>query len=231
MIPQYDVPSERQVRINIRFACWERDERRERWAALLAGWLGPRAGGGPAKQDDYLRLAGRVLSDLQALSHDQVNVVAAALNRDPQELFYENWPHSKPGLVLHQNLVRLLADPGEQTKTQLAKELGVSPATLSRWIGGSQLPDTTARRMIASLFGLRDPEELENSPIFLSYLPVTHGERVAWLSSRLRALSSRELQELFPALMRIFSVGNEKLIENSLNAGKIKGVRGSTLKR
>jgi hypothetical protein len=62
--------------------------------------------------------------------------------------------------------------------------------------------------VIANLFGLRDPEELESNPIFLSYLPVTHGERVAWLSSRLRAMSWRELHELFPALMRIFSPGN-----------------------
>ena len=85
--------------------------------------------------------------------------------------------------------------------------------------------------MIAKLFGLRDPEELESNPIFLSYLPVTHGERVAWLSSRLRAMSWRELHELFPALMRIFSPGNGSLIESSPKASELKRLRGSTLKR
>ncbi len=106
--------------------------------------------------------------------------------------------------MLTENLRRLLADPGDQTKAQLAEELGVSPATLSRWIGGTQIPDKTARGMIANLFGLRSSEELESSPIFLSYLPVTHGERIAWLNSRLRDMSWRELRELFPALLRIF---------------------------
>ena len=48
-----------------------------------------------------------------------------------------------------------LAHPGEQTKAQLAEELGVSPATLSPWIGGTQIPDKTARGMIANLLGLR----------------------------------------------------------------------------
>jgi hypothetical protein len=75
------------------------------------------------------------------------------------------------------------------------------------------------------------PEELESNPIFLSYLPVTHGERVAWLSSRLRAMSWRELHELFPALMRIFSPANGSLIESSPKASELKRLRGSTLKR
>jgi transcriptional regulator with XRE-family HTH domain len=231
MISKSDDSADRRVRINVRFACWELDARRERWPALLAGWLGTRPGNGPAAGDDNMLLSEGVLSDLQSLSHDQVRAVADALSRDVQELFFEDWPQSKPGLVLHQNLRRLLADPGEQTKAQLAEELGVSPATLSRWIGGSQLPDTTARGMIANLFGLRNSEELEVNPLFLSYLPVTHGERVAWLGARLRAMSRRELHELFPALMRIFSPANGNLGLRSPERSELKRFKDATLRR
>lgn len=85
--------------------------------------------------------------------------------------------------------------------------------------------------MIANRFGLRDPEELASNPIFLSSLPVTHGERVAWPSSRSRAMSWRELYELFPALMRIFSTGNGNPIQSSPKASELKRLRRSTSKR
>ncbi len=226
-----DVPTEQQVRINIRFACWEQDDNRANWGALVAGWLGKRGAETGDQRDERLRTAERVLCDLQGLTPDQASAVAGALNRDVQELAFESWPRSKPGFVLQQNLKRLFADPGEKTKTQLAEELGVSPATLSRWVGGSQVPDTTARRMIANLFGLRDPEELENSPIFLSYLPVTHGERVAWLNSQLRSMSWRELHELFPALVRIFSPRGGARMRATSKVHELKRLKSSSSKR
>ena len=231
MVHGNDAGAEQRVRVNIRFACWEREKQSARWLPLVAEWLGSSLGDDDGRPGDRERFAGRVLCDLQVLSPKHVKAVADALSRDQQELFYGDWPAATPGLLLKENLRRLLADPGEQTKAQLAEELGVSPATLSRWIGGPQIPDKTARAMIANLFGLRSSEELESSPIFLSYLPVTHGERVAWLSSRLRDMSWRELHELFPALLRIFGPLDGALIDAPSKRSELRRLKRTPANR
>lgn len=187
----------------MQFACWRQNADRATWPQLVAGWLT----GDVATGEDGLRAALRLaetylLGDLD-LTHQQAEAVARALHRDVQELMFENWPAAEPGFILQQNIRRLLENSGAETKAELAKTLCVSAATLSRWISGSQVPDTRARRAIASLFGLRGVEDLEQTPVFLSYSPVTHAERVAWIQSRLVDMSWVELRELFPALRRL----------------------------
>jgi hypothetical protein len=139
------------------------------------------------------------------LSQDQTEAAARSLHRDVQELVFEDWPASEPGLILRENVRRLLGNPGAMSKGALAELLGVSPATLSRWIGGQQVPDTRAREAIASMFGLRTGDDLERTPIFLSFLPVTHAERLAWLHDRLGDVTWDELRDLFPALHRLLA--------------------------
>jgi hypothetical protein len=196
MISKNDYSSNKSVSINIRFACWRVSQDRSSWPDLLAGWLGRR---------DDIGVAGAILSDMQAPIPDQIERVAAALNADEQDLVFANMPAVAGVNVLHKNLERLFSNPGKNTKGQLAEQLEVDPATLSRWIGGKQAPDTAARRRIAALFGLGGPEELDQNPIFLSYLPVTHAERIAWVNSRLQEISLQELRELFPAFYRMLS--------------------------
>jgi transcriptional regulator with XRE-family HTH domain len=171
---------------------------------LVVKWLK----GGAPEQGSQLRalrlVAETFLLGESELDHQDAEAVAQSLHRDVQELMFENWPAAEPGLILRQNIGRLLGNSGAATKGELAKRLGVSAATLSRWISGQQQPDTRARRAIASLFGLRSSEDLEHTPLFLSYMPVTHAERVAWIQSHVVDMSWRELDELFPALRRLF---------------------------
>ena len=157
--------------------------------------------------------------------------VADALSRDQHGHFYEDWPAAIPGLMMAENLRLLLAGPGEQAIAQLAEELGVSPATLSRWIGSTQIPDRTAPGMIANQFGLRSPEELESSPVFLSYLPVTHGERVAWLSSQLKDMSCRERHDLCRALLRILGPLDGALAEVSSKREELRRLKRTAARR
>ena len=163
-----DAPGEQQVRVNIRFACWEQSRKPEHWVGLLSKWLGPIEDENATPRDDRVWLAQRVLADQATLSKDQLKAVAEALNRNVQDLYFENWPEMRPGLVVHENLNRLFADPGYQTKAELEDELEVIQSTLSRLIVGRQVPETTSRRRIANLIGFRDPLELDSSPNFLS---------------------------------------------------------------
>ena len=202
---QIDGSGVSNLRTNVEFACWKRTKRRDEWPLLLGKWL---AAGAPKKSDELRelqRIAERFLLGEAELDHQQAEAVAQALHRDVQELVFESWVADEPGLILRENLRRLLGNSGSGTKGELAKLLGVSAATLSRWISGHQEPDTRARRAIASLFGLRGIEDLEQAAVFLSYTPVTHAERVAWIQSRVVDMPWSQLKEMFPALRRLCS--------------------------
>ena len=210
MVSEVDPSSSANLRANVQFACWRQNVDRATWPPLLARWLTGNVAAGEGGLRAALRFAETYLLGDLDLTHQQAELVARALHRDVQELMFENWPAAEPGLILQQNIRRLLENSGVETKAGLAKTLGVSAATLSRWISGSQVPDTRARRAIASLFGLRGVDDLEQTPVFLSYSPVTHAERVAWIQSRLVDMSWVELRELFPALRRLCDPRNSR---------------------
>lgn len=210
MISKIDEATSSRLRANVQFACWQQTANREDWPDLLVKWLQ----GGAPKPGAELRamrlIAEAFLLGESDLDYQHAEAVAQSLHRDIQELMFENWPAAEPGLILRQNIRRLLGNSGTETKGELAKRLGVSAATLSRWTGGHQEPDTRARRAIVSLFGLRSIEDLEQVPLFLAYVPVTHAERVAWIQSRVADMSWRELDELFPALRRLCGLGGNR---------------------
>lgn len=166
-------------------------------------WLGGAATPSGTEDQVAMEVAESFLIGETALDHQQVDSIARSLHCDVQELMFENWADAEPGLIVRENLRRLLGNSGAESKGRLAKEIGVSAATLSRWISGQQVPDTRARRAIAALFGMSASEDLEQSPMFLSYLPVTHAERQVWIQSRLEQMSWLELRELFPAFRRL----------------------------
>ena len=193
------------VRTNVLFACWRRTAAKDDWPQLLGGWLVAEPSPAEAKLLVARRVAESFLMGETGLDHQQVELLARSLHRDVQELMFESWPAAEDGLILRENMRRLIENSGADSKGGLAKTLGVSAATLSRWISGQQVPDTRARRAIVSLFGLRSSEDLEQTPLFLSYTPVTHAERLVWIQSRLVRMSWTELGELFPAFQRLCS--------------------------
>lgn len=108
-----------------------------------------------------------------------------------------------PNGILMRNVVRLLDGRGALSQKDLAVELGVSQETITRWRSLKRVPDKAAKQAIVRYFGLGAMDDLERKPLFLSYAPVTHAERVNWLQETARRMHSSKLSELFPALMRL----------------------------
>ena len=111
--------------------------------------------------------------------------------------------------VLLQNMCRLIDSvnlvvrTGRGAKKLLADELGVHPTTVSKWYSGEQEPTRENLDALLRYFGLSGIE-IRVDPIFLSPLPVGKAEQRAWLSERVDRIDGAELQQLFPALRRLF---------------------------
>jgi transcriptional regulator with XRE-family HTH domain len=105
--------------------------------------------------------------------------------------------------VLVENLRYLLNSLGRGGKKVLAGELGVDPTTISRWLNGSFIPQTSTLRQLISHFGLPPHTDLQEDPIFLSAEPISATERRNWLHGRIANLPPDELRALYPALRRL----------------------------
>jgi len=184
------------VDLNLRYLCWKHEPDRSKWPEVLANWIGGRF--------DVVS-AVSALSGHRSINQLEIASLVSALRLDEHEFVYGSLLAADGIKVVSKNLERLTLSASGQTKSELARQIGVSPVTISRWVNGSQTPDARARKMIAIIFGLRDETDLENDPIFLSYLPVTYGEQTAWINAAMQAMDSVELRTLFPALYRIFS--------------------------
>jgi len=196
----------RQTAINIRLACFDISAERSRWPALVAGWLkGAKPG---SKFEDLETVSLGVLLDRHVLTVAQLQQVADALSRDLQDLLYDDRLDRNPGWVVAQNLCRLLPGHGRERLTAVAQELQVSPSTISRWKSGKQLPDRKMQQRLCAYLQLSAGADLARSPIFLSYAPVNHAERKAWISSQIELISATELATLFPAIQRLLSFGS-----------------------
>jgi transcriptional regulator with XRE-family HTH domain len=209
------------VDVNLRYLCWKVEKDRSKWPAMLGKWIGEKRGAD---------VAVAVLSGHRPLNQLEIGSVVSALDLDEHEFVYGNLPIADEISFVAKNLERLTSNASGQTKIEFAREIGVSPVTISRWIGGTQVPDLKARRMIALIFGLRDESDLGTVPIFLSFLPVTYGEQVAWINASMQEMIPAELRELFPALYRIFAkfestVSQPSVKEQSLNRLRRMGVK------
>lgn len=193
-----DIRAEGALSVNIRYRCWEVERNREKWPSMLAQWLD--------LARDQLSQAVDILRGERDPTPAQIELLADRLARDPQDLMFESLD-SQVGAdgVLKQNVIRLLDGRGEINQNQLATTLGVAPATLTRWRKGVA-PDKSAKVALVKYFGLSGVEELETRPLFLSYTPVTHAERVAWLVEQIHKQNPNDLQKLFYALTRLMNV-------------------------
>jgi len=204
------------VDINLRYLCWKHQSDRSKWPHVLAGWLG----GGMDVDSAVSTLSGR-----RSLQQVELGALVSALGLDEHEFVYGNLVIADGVNVIAKNLERLTLSAGGQSKAELAREIGVNPVTISRWIGGTQTPDARARKMISIIFGLREESDLANFPIFLSYLPITYGEQIAWINASMQAMDSAELRALFPALYRIFATGSRFSADGSGKQQSLKRLR------
>ncbi len=185
---------------NLCWLCWnDRSEGRKSnpvtWGGKVAGWLGA--------PDDLAR-AESLLGDQSLATADEITKLSAVHAIEEQDLGFSRLSDAVRDDFPRLNLQRLLESIQPKTKAQLAEELGVHPSAFSRWMRG-QTPDRSARKALRDYFGLRGEIDLIEEPLFLSYLPLTHGERVNWVRARVGEVSPIQLREMFPALSKLLS--------------------------
>jgi hypothetical protein len=187
---------------NLRWLCWRQDQRerarespRNGWPARVAGWM---------SRPDELLHAALLLTDAVSPSSSELTSMAEAVHTDEQELAFARLAEAERANYPRLNVSRLLANSWPDTKSQLALKLGVHPSTFSRWLNG-QTPDRSARRAMRDHFGLRSESDVIEEPLFLSYWPLTHGERIAWIKEHAGTLTPEQMRSVFPALAKLLS--------------------------
>jgi transcriptional regulator with XRE-family HTH domain len=184
-----------QVSLNVRFFLWRREVPRPEWTL----WLSQRTS---LAREVIWRLVSGELEDSK-LNDAQLGELAGALSLDDAEgLRFSDMVHEHAS-VLQENLRYLFGSLEHGRKKTLAKEMGVDPTTISRWLNGAYPPQTPSLGRLVSCFGLPEGTNLREDPVFLSAEPVAVLERRKLIRERIDALSEKEFRELYPALRRL----------------------------
>lgn len=89
--------------------------------------------------------------------------------------FHYNWFENRllsRGDILYRNIVFLINSLPYGEKGVLAKSIGVSSVTISRWLSGKQKPTPENIEALHIFFNLEKDANLIQMPIFLSYKPI-----------------------------------------------------------
>jgi transcriptional regulator with XRE-family HTH domain len=138
------------------------------------------------------------------LDQKEVEMIAevVGLGSEPDQLRHAGYALADCD-VLIENLRYLLNSLGRGGKKTLAGDLGIDPTTVSRWLNGSFVPQTSTLRQLVSHFGLPLDIDLRVEPVFLAAQPTSAVERRNWLHNRIEGLRPDELRALYPALHRL----------------------------
>jgi transcriptional regulator with XRE-family HTH domain len=185
----------RQISLNVRFFLWRREVPRPEWTL----WLSQRTS---LAREVIWRLVSGDLEDAK-LTEAQLGELAAALSlNDIDDLRFSDSVHEHTSVLL-ENLRYLFGSLEHGRKKLLAKEMGVDPTTISRWLNGAYPPQAPSLGRLVSCFGLPEGTNLREDPVFLSAEPVAVLERRKLIRERIDALSEKEFRELYPALRRL----------------------------
>lgn len=105
--------------------------------------------------------------------------------------------------ILRENLRFLLGQAPHGTLGRLARRLGVSLSTVSRWAAGETHPREMHLRVLHSEFHLDANLDLSTTPLFLWEAAFTHDARVREVHRWVDSLPATTLQALYPALERL----------------------------
>jgi len=176
---------------NLHYLLWSKEPaNRERWREILAGWAGC----------DEVRSAALIrgafpspgeLRNLKSLTGDDVERLRFSRLLDPE-------------VILSRNIDYLFEGLDHGMKGEYAKALEVDLSTISRWRRGRARPSRSHVLALAAKFALAPEVNLEETPLFLSPVPVSLAQRREWLKTRVDRLPAEQLTALFPALQRLF---------------------------
>src|SRR5262249_21357701 len=181
-----DIPSE-----NLRYLLWKSEVKREDWIAQLSAW----AKCHKSRAEEILNGA-----TLETVEQEEI-----AKNTDVSEeaIQTERFLNDKVD-VLWENIKFLTEKDNTGEKlVRLARAIGVSQVTISRWRNRAQRPEDAQIAKLALYFNLPARTDLKTDSIFLSLYPIGHLERRNWLKHQIDQLNAEILDEIFPALRRL----------------------------
>ena len=185
--------------LNLAVACWRKNPDPEQWPGFVASWTGEKPK--EASVSVYPTAEGLLLGELKPTA-DLLDRIAECIGCSADDLLYADASQAYVSSARIHNIRRLIGG-WHGTQKELARALGVSQTTVTRWKLGQQEPDSAALRSISQLFQLGGVSELDSPRQFLSFRPVTHAERLSWLRRRIESLGAEESRELFPAFERL----------------------------
>ncbi len=180
----------KQTSENLRYLLWDKKVARKRWTAQLAEWAGC-----------SLHRAKSLLQGAELLPDEQEQI-AQQVNIPEEDIHFKRLVERVD--ILQENLGYLFDSLEHGEGKVLAESIDANPTTVSRWRSGEQNPRRYNLVALCHFFGLSSGTDLETDPIFLSLGPVGDRRRREWLHERVDQLDSAALQDLFPALERLF---------------------------
>lgn len=175
---------------NLHYLLWSKEPAsRERWREILAGWAGC----------DEVRSASLIRGAFP--SPGELRQLKSLTGDDEERLRYSRL--LDPDVILSRNIDYLFAGLDHGRKGEYAKALEVDLSTISRWRRGRARPSRSHVLALTAKFSLSSEVKLEETPLFLSPVPVALAQRREWLKACIDRLPADQLAELFPALQRL----------------------------
>jgi len=134
-------------------------------------------------------------------SHDELGRAERLLSTTREDLMF-NRPHPSREDIVRDNIEQIL-DETELKGNAMAKNLGVSEASFSRWRKGKHLPTPGHLRKLSNLVGIDDTVDLYVVPIALLGSPTSVASKRRWLITHLENADDTTIEQIYPALERM----------------------------
>jgi transcriptional regulator with XRE-family HTH domain len=176
---------------NLRYLLWRSKIKREDWSVQLSAW----AKCHKSRAEEILNGA-----PLETIEQQEI-----AKNTDVSEeaIQTERFLNDKVD-VLWENIKFLTEkDYTGEKLVAIARAIGVSQVTISRWRSRNQRPEDAQIAKLCLYFNLPAKTDLKTDSIFLSLYPIGALDRKNWLKQQIDQLDPEILDEIFPALRRL----------------------------
>jgi transcriptional regulator with XRE-family HTH domain len=190
-----DLPVEN---LNIRYLVWKENPDPTRWPELLR------------KNVSFtIQRANSVLRGSKLTSKERAAVVEG-FNVEEEAFVTSRLFGMSTTDLLMMNLKHLMKEIPRGSRKKMAKELGVTPESVSRWSTSQNPPSTNNMALLLKYFQLDSSLNLNETPYFLSLSPVGHFSQKRWLKERIDKISAPELSKLFPALEKLLGHNEDR---------------------
>jgi transcriptional regulator with XRE-family HTH domain len=177
---------------NVRFLLWREGLPPQAWERELSRLL-----------PDLSRRSVRELLSGRAQNELPLREFASAFGLDDEILVFSDLLAESDCSIPTENVRHLLSTLPYGGKKELAVQLNVDPATISRWAASAAVPSNRHSEGLRDYFGLPATLDLSEDPLFLSIDPLSAYSRRAWLHERVDSIGVAELREVYVALHRL----------------------------